>query len=75
VVKVLDFGLAQAREETPLSGDPQNSPTLSIDATHRGVILGTAAYMSSERFEDPQSRQQEGPRAHAGVSVLQSFLK
>ncbi len=47
-VKVLDFGLARVRE--PEEGtDVSNSPTMSTAATHAGVILGTAAYMSPEQ--------------------------
>jgi len=44
-VKVLDFGLAKALEVAPITGDPMNSPTLSVLATNAGVILGTAGYL------------------------------
>ena len=48
-IKVLDFGLAKAfAEETP-EADSSMSPTIARDATRVGVILGTAAYMSSEQ--------------------------
>ena len=46
-VKVLDFGLAKALDPAGVSSaNATMSPTLSLQATQPGIILGTAAYMS-----------------------------
>ena len=48
-VKVLDFGLAKALTDEPTAADMSNSPTLSLNPTVVGTIMGTAAYMSPEQ--------------------------
>ncbi|HWC95284.1 MAG TPA: protein kinase [Candidatus Sulfopaludibacter sp.] len=49
-LKVLDFGLAKAMaSEANVRSDIANSPTMTMQATMAGVIMGTAAYMSPEQ--------------------------
>ena len=66
-IKVLDYGLAKALTgDAVAEADLASSPTLSMQATRHGVILGTAAYMSPEQGTGRSCRQ-EG--RHLGVRM------
>jgi serine/threonine protein kinase len=68
-VKVLDFGLAKALENSPMNTTLSNPPTL-VSGTVGGVILGTASYMSPE-----QARGKEVTRVPTFGPLAASSMK
>jgi serine/threonine-protein kinase len=90
-VKVLDFGLAKAMEQTGVaSPSVSQSPTITTPAmTQAGMILGTAAYMSPEQARGkPVDKRADiwafgcvlyemltGQRAFAGQGVSETLAR
>ncbi len=56
-VKILDFGLAKALtgESVRAASSGSDSPNLTPDATHPGVILGTTGYMAPEQIRGKEA--------------------
>ncbi len=48
-VKILDFGLAKALDAEPPVLDADHSPTVSVQHTLPGTVMGTVPYMSPEQ--------------------------
>src|SRR5262245_61258665 len=58
VVKILDFGLAKAMLPGSTSSTSlDNSPTIAVDATQVGMLVGTASYMSPEQAKGKAADQ------------------
>ncbi len=68
-VKVLDFGLAKALEQERTPEEIANSPTLTMQATQAGIILGTADYMSPEQARGQPEDGQNHSCSTVGVVI------
>jgi serine/threonine protein kinase len=78
VVKVLDFGLAKAMDSVPSSAAAAalaDSPTITSPAamTAAGIILGTAAYMSEQRFLMIKAPGTDASAARPALIVVQHW--
>jgi tetratricopeptide (TPR) repeat protein len=89
-VKILDFGLAKAMEPpTAPPADLSQTPTMVIDESHAGHILGTPGFMSPEQARGRETDRRadiwafgcvlyemlSGRRAFAGESIPEILAK
>jgi len=60
VLKLLDFGLGKAMEDSAEPASPANAPTLTLAHTRAGRMLGIAAYLSPEQaLGEPADRRSD----------------
>src|SRR4029079_9994701 len=67
IVKILDFGLAKIDSPDKSDSNLSHSPTVTLQGTRAGVILGTAAYMSPEQTRGRPLDKRTDIRAFGGV--------